>query len=99
MGGRIGVLTVVEGSTDEEVTKMLLCTSQISTQNMFLQNKLKKKKSITKKKLAKQQALNEGKPENIVEKWLKVVYVNIFKKFVQLIKNFVKDPIKQLKLS
>lgn len=50
MGGRIGVLTVVEGSTDEEVTKMLLCTSQLSIQNMFLQNKLKKKKSITKEK-------------------------------------------------
>ena len=30
MGGRIGVLTVVEGSTDEELLKMLLCTSQLS---------------------------------------------------------------------
>ena len=34
------------------------------------------------REVLKQQALNEGKPEKIVEKWLKVVYVNIYKKFV-----------------
>ena len=80
-GGRIGVLTVVEGSTDEEAAETLLCISLQSTLNMFLLNKLAKKKSTTKEVL-KQQALNEGKPENIVEKWWKDVYVNTYKKFV-----------------
>ena len=50
MGGRIGVLTVVEGSTDEEVAKDVAMHIALSIQNMFLQNKLKKKKSITKEK-------------------------------------------------
>ena len=51
MGGRIGVLTVVEGSTDEEVAKdVAMHIANLSIQNMFLQNKLKKKKSITKEK-------------------------------------------------
>ena len=34
------------------------------------------------REVLKQQALNEGKPENIVEKWWKDVYVNTYKKFV-----------------
>ena len=48
MGGRIGVLTVVEGSTDEEAAKDVAMHIAAINQNMFLQNKLKKKKSITK---------------------------------------------------
>ena len=35
MGGRIGVLTVVEGSTDEEALKMLLCTSRYQSKICF----------------------------------------------------------------
>lgn len=50
MGGRIGVLTVVEGSTDEEGAKDVAMHIMTINQNMFLQNKLKKKKSITKEK-------------------------------------------------
>ena len=50
MGGRIGVLTVVEGSTDEEAAKDVAMHIAAINQNMFLQNKLKKKKSITKEK-------------------------------------------------
>ena len=50
MGGRIGVLTVVEGSTDEEAAKDVAMHIAIN-QNMFLQNKLKKKKSITKRSI------------------------------------------------
>ena len=74
MGGRIGVLTVVEGSTDEEAARDVAMHIAAINLNMFLLNKLAKKKSTT--KVLKQQALNEGKPENIVEKWWKDVYVN-----------------------
>ena len=49
MGGRIGVLTVVEGS-DEEAAKDVAMHIAAINQNMFLQNKLKEKKSITKEK-------------------------------------------------
>ena len=66
MGGRIGVLTVVEGSTDEEAARDVAMHIAAINLNMFLLNKLAKKKSTT--KVLKQQALNEGKPENIVEK-------------------------------
>ena len=39
MGGRIGVLTVVEGTTDEEAAKDVAMHIAQSTLNMFLLNK------------------------------------------------------------
>ena len=99
MGGRIGVLTVVEGSTMKKSLKMLLCTSQPINPKYVSSEQVKEEEINHEREVLKQQALNEGKPENIVEKWLKVVYVNIFKKFVQLIKTSLKIQIKQLKLS
>ncbi len=51
MGGRIGVLTVVEGSTDEEAARdVAMHIAAINPANMFLLNKLAKKKSTTKEK-------------------------------------------------
>ena len=48
MGGRIGVLTVVEGSTDEEAARDVAMHIAAINLNMFLLNKLAKKKSTTK---------------------------------------------------
>lgn len=50
MGGRIGVLTVVEGSTDEEAARDVAMHIAAINLNMFLLNKLAKKKSTTKEK-------------------------------------------------
>lgn len=99
MGGRIGVLTVVEGSTDEEAAKDVAMHIAAINPKYVSSEQVKEEEINHEREVLKQQALNEGKPENIVEKWLKVVYVNIFKKFVQLIKTSLKIQIKQLKLS
>ena len=50
MGGRIGVLSVVEGSTDEEAAKDVAMHIAAINLNMFLLNKLVKMKSIMKEK-------------------------------------------------
>ncbi len=51
MGGRIGVLTVVEGSTDEEAARdVAMHIAAINPGDLFLLNKLAKKKSTTKEK-------------------------------------------------
>ena len=96
MGGRIGVLTVVEGSTDEEAAKDVAMHIAAINPKYVSSEQVKEEEINHEREVLKQQALNEGKPENIVEKWLKVVYVNIFKKFVQLIKTSLKIQIKQL---
>ena len=90
MGGRIGVLTVVEGSTDEEAAKDVAMHIAAINPKYVSSEQVKEEEINHEREVLKQQALNEGKPENIVEKWLKVVYVNIFKKFVQLIKTSLK---------
>ena len=98
MGGRIGVLTVVEGSTDEEAAKDVAMHIAAINPKYVSSDQVSDEEINHEREVLKQQALNEGKPENIVEKWLKVVYVNIFKKFVLLTKTSLKTQIKQLKL-
>ena len=98
MGGRIGVLTVVEGTTDEEAAKDV--AMHIAAINpKYVSSDQVSEDEISHEKVLKQQALNEGKPENIVEKWLKVVYVNIYKKFVLLTKTSLKPRRNSWKLS
>ena len=99
MGGRIGVLSVVEGSTDEEAAKDVAMHIAAINPKYVSSEQVSEDEINHEREVLKQQALNEGKPANIVEKWSKVVYVNIFKKFVQLIKTSLKIQIKQLKLS
>ena len=94
----VSVLTVVEGS-DEEAAKDVAMHIAAINPKYVSSEQVKEEEINHEREVLKQQALNEGKPENIVEKWLKVVYVNIFKKFVQLIKTSLKIQIKQLKLS
>lgn len=70
-GGRIGVIVSVEGGTSEivkEVAKEL--SLQIAAANpLFLSKEDVDNDSLEKEKeIYRQQALNEGKPENIVEK-------------------------------
>ena len=90
MGGRIGVLTVVEGSTDEEAAKDVAMHIAAINPKYVSSDQVSDEEINHEREVLKQQALNEGKPENIVEKWLKVVYVNIFKKFVLLTKTSLK---------
>ena len=67
MGGRIGVLTVVEGSTDEEAARDV--AMHIAINPKYVSSEQVSEEEINhEREVLKQQALNEGKPENIVEK-------------------------------
>ena len=72
MGGRIGVLTVLEGSTDEALLKMLQCTSRVNPKYID-RDAVTAEEVEHERQVLTQQALNEGKPEKIVAKWLKAV--------------------------
>lgn len=70
-GGRIGVIVSVEGGTSEDVKEVAKQLSlQIAAANpLFLTKEDVDNESLEKEKeIYRQQALNEGKPENIVEK-------------------------------
>jgi elongation factor Ts len=92
MGGRIGVLTVVEGTTDETVAK------DIAMHIAAVNPKYVDRDAVTEEEIARerevltQQALNEGKPENIVAKMVEGRLGKFFEDICLLDQSFVKDP-------
>ncbi|GAA0365294.1 translation elongation factor Ts [Bacillus horti] len=92
MGGRISVLTVVENSTNEDMAKDIamhvaainprfLSTAQVS--NEVIEQE---------REILTQQALNEGKPENIVQKMVEGRMQKFYSEVCLLEQPFVKDP-------
>ena len=74
MGGRIAALTVVEGK--EEVAKDAAMHAAAINPQYLTQSEVPAEVVTKEREILTQEALNEGKPANIVEKWLKVVSVN-----------------------
>lgn len=69
MGGRIGVLAVIEGSSDEELAKDIAMHVAAINPKYVSRDEVSQEEVAREREVLKQQALNEGKPENIVEKW------------------------------
>lgn len=92
MGGRIGVLTTLEGTTDESVAK------DVSMHIAAVNPKYIDRDAVTEEEIARerevltQQALNEGKPENIVHKMVEGRMGKFFEDVCLLDQSFVKDP-------
>ncbi len=92
MGGSISVLTLLENTTNEELAKDVamhiaaLNPSYISRQDVS-QEVLDKEREIL-----KQQALNEGKPEHIVEKMVEGRLGKFYQEVCLLEQEFVKNP-------
>ncbi len=92
MGGRISVLSVLEGTTDENVAK------DVSMHAAALNPKYVSKEDVPasvvehEKEVLKQQALNEGKPENIAEKMVIGRLNKFFEEICLLNQAFVKNP-------
>ena len=63
MGGRIGVLTVVEGTTDEEAAKDVAMHIAAINPKYVSSEQVSEEEINHEKEVLKQQALNEGKPE------------------------------------
>ena len=92
MGGRIGVLTVVEGSTDDAAAKDVSMHIAAINPKYIDRSQVSEEELEHEKKVLTEQALNEGKPANIVEKMI-TGRLNKFLAEISLNDQpFVKDP-------
>lgn len=92
MGGRIAVLTVLDGTTDEEVAKDVAMHVAAINPRYVNESQIPQEELDHEKAILSEQALNEGKPANIVEKMV-IGRLNKFKAEISLVDQpFVKDP-------
>lgn len=92
MGGRIGVLTVVEGTTDEAAAKDVAMHIAAINPKYVSSDQVSEDEISHEKEVLKQQALNEGKPENIVEKMVEGRLRKYLQEICAVDQNFVKNP-------
>ncbi|RIO74786.1 elongation factor Ts [Mammaliicoccus sciuri] len=92
MGGRIGVLTVVEGSTNEEAAKDVAMHIAALNPKFVSRDQVSDEELAHEKEILKQQALNEGKPENIVEKMVEGRMRKYLEEICAVDQAFVKNP-------
>ncbi|HLR66168.1 translation elongation factor Ts [Virgibacillus alimentarius] len=92
MGGRIGVLTMLEGTTDENVAKDVAMHTAAVNPRYISRDDVPSEEVDREREVLKTQALNEGKPENIVEKMVEGRLGKFFEEICLLEQNFVKDP-------
>ncbi|HEC4182915.1 TPA: elongation factor Ts [Staphylococcus aureus] len=92
MGGRIGVLTVVEGSTDEEAARDVSMHIAAINPKYVSSEQVSEEEINHEREVLKQQALNEGKPENIVEKMVEGRLRKYLQEICAVDQDFVKNP-------
>jgi elongation factor Ts len=92
MGGRIGVLSVVEGTTDQSVAKDVAMHAAALNPKYVSRDQVSAEEVEREREVLKQQALNEGKPENIVEKMVEGRLGKYFEDICILDQAFVKNP-------
>ncbi|MCZ0702592.1 elongation factor Ts [Natronobacillus azotifigens] len=97
MGGNIGVLTVVEGTTDEAFAKDVAMHIAAVNPRYVSRDAVDAEEVEKELEVLKQQALNEGKPENIVEKMVEGRLGKFFEEICLLEQGFVKDPDQKVK--
>lgn len=91
-GGRIAVLTVLEGSADADAAKDISMHIAAINPKYVSRDEVSAEELEHEKKVLTEQALNEGKPANIVEKMI-VGRLNKFLSEISLNDQpFVKDP-------
>ncbi|ARQ06729.1 translation elongation factor Ts [Macrococcoides canis] len=92
MGGRIGVLAVVENSTDAEAAKDVAMHIAALNPKFVSREQVSAEELEHEKEILKQQALNEGKPENIVEKMVEGRLRKYLEEICAVDQPFVKNP-------
>ncbi|WP_203290171.1 translation elongation factor Ts [Metabacillus sp. cB07] len=92
MGGRIAVLTVLEGTTDEETAKDVAMHVAAVNPKYIGRDAVSEEEVTREREVLSQQALNEGKPANIVEKMVEGRLGKFFEEICLLEQNFVKNP-------
>ncbi|PAQ15910.1 translation elongation factor Ts [Bacillus sp. FJAT-42315] len=92
MGGRIGVLTLVEGTTDEEAAKDVAMHAAALNPKYISRDSVSQEEVEREREVLTQQALNEGKPENIVAKMVEGRISKFFEDICLVDQAFVKNP-------
>ncbi|MGF2615677.1 elongation factor Ts [Rossellomorea vietnamensis] len=92
MGGRIAVLSVVEGTTDADVAKDVAMHAAALNPKYVSRDQVSEEEVERERELLTQQALNEGKPENIVAKMVEGRLGKFFEDVCILDQPFVKNP-------
>ncbi|QCR31826.1 translation elongation factor Ts [Lysinibacillus sp. SGAir0095] len=91
MGGRIGVLVVLEGSTDESAAKDVAMHIAAINPQYVSRDEVSEEEVDRERKVLTEQALNEGKPENIVAKMVEGRLGKFFEDICLLDQTFVKN--------
>ena len=91
MGGRIGVLLLIEGTTNEEAAKDVAMHIAAINPKYVSRDEVPEEEVERERKVLTEQALNEGKPENIVAKMVEGRLGKFFEDVVVLDQPFVKD--------
>ena len=92
MGGRIGVLTVLEGTTDADAAKDVSMHIAALNPKYVSRDEVSQEEVERERQVLTQQALNEGKPANIVEKMVEGRLGKYFEDVCVLDQSFVKNP-------
>ncbi|HEY4553722.1 MAG TPA: translation elongation factor Ts [Bacillaceae bacterium] len=92
MGGRIAVLTVLEGTTDAGVAKDVAMHIAAINPKYISRDEVSAEETERERQVLTQQALNEGKPENIVAKMVEGRLGKFFEDICLLDQSFVKNP-------
>ncbi|MBD1380040.1 translation elongation factor Ts [Metabacillus arenae] len=97
MGGRIAVLTVLEGTTDEDAAKDVAMHIAAVNPKYIGRDAVTEEEVDREREVLTQQALNEGKPEKIVAKMVEGRLGKFFEDICLLEQSFVKDPDQKVK--
>jgi elongation factor Ts len=92
MGGRIGVLSILEGTTDEAVAKDVSMHVAAVNPKYVSRDQVSQEEAEREREVLTQQALNEGKPEKIVAKMVEGRLGKFFEDICLLDQSFVKNP-------
>ncbi|MCM3569072.1 translation elongation factor Ts [Neobacillus mesonae] len=92
MGGRISVLTVLEGTSDEDAAKDVAMHIAALNPKYVSRDQVSQEEVEHERQVLTQQALNEGKPENIVKKMVEGRLGKYFEDVCVLDQAFVKNP-------
>lgn len=92
MGGRIGALVTLENTTDDAAAKDVAMHIAAVNPRYVSREDVAEDEVDREREVLKTQALNEGKPENIVEKMVEGRLGKFFSEICLLEQDFVKDP-------
>lgn len=97
MGGNIGVLTFLEGTTENDAAKDIAMHAAAVSPRYVSRDDVPEEEVNREREVLKTQALNEGKPEKIVEKMVEGRLGKFFEEICLLEQDFVKDPDQKVK--